>query len=215
MNEKTIDALTLIKRGESQFVEFKKKAKHPEKIIKEVVAFANAGGGNLFIGVDDDGKLSGLKYPEDEEQVLTKAIKELCRPAVKFTVDLLQFRDDVEILHYHIHESIRKPHFAFLNKRHRYGKAFIRSSDQSIQASYEVRQILKLKNRANRAVAFEEKTMELFRYFENHTGITLTEYMQLSGLNKRRASAKLVQLTLSGALKIEPREGGDIFIPVE
>ncbi|MEO9872817.1 AlbA family DNA-binding domain-containing protein [Ekhidna sp.] len=213
--ENVIELLKLIRGGESQFVEFKKKAAHPEKIIREVVAFANSKGGHLFIGVNDDGTLAGLKHPEDEEFVLTKAINELCRPAIQFKVDLVQVREDVEILHYHIEESNLKPHFAFLEKRHRYGKAFVRSADHSIQASYEVRQILKQSDKPHRAIEFEDKTRELFKYFESHSGITLAQYRQLSGLNKKLASNKLIHLALSGALKIEPKEGGDIFMPVK
>lgn len=215
MNEKVKEILRLIRGGESQTIEFKKKANHPEKIIREVVAFANTQGGHLLIGVNDDGTLAGLKYPEDEEYVLTKAIKELCRPAVEFTVELVHVKEDIEILHYHISESKNKPHFAFLEKRHRYGKAFVRSADHSIQASYEVRQILKRTNSNHSPIEFEEKTRELFKYFENNPGITLSEYAQLSGLNKKLASNKLIHLALSGALKIEPKEGGDIFMPVE
>lgn len=215
MNEQVKEALKLIRGGEGQFVEFKKKANHPEKIIREVVAFANSTGGHLFIGVDDNGTLAGLKYPEDEEYVLTKAINELCRPAIPFSVEVLQVRDDVEILHYHISESDSKPHFAFLDKKHRYGKAFVRSDDQSIQASYEVRQILKRSKRVHQPIEFEEKTRQLFKYFETHPGITLAEYSQLSGLNKKLASNKLIHLALSGALKIEPKNGGDIFMPAE
>lgn len=215
MNEEIREVLKLIRGGESQYVEFKKKANHPEKIIREVVAFANSEGGHLFIGVNDNGTLAGLKYPEDEEFVLTKAIKELCRPAIDFTVELLQIKDDLEILHYHIRESKHKPHFAFLDKNHRYGKAFVRSADHSIQASYEVRQILKRSKREHEPIVFEDKTKELFKYFEKHSGITLSEYTQLSGLNKKLASNKLIHLALSGALKIEPKEGGDIFTPTE
>ena len=214
MNEKVKEVLKLIRGGESQFVEFKKKVAHPEKIIREVVAFANTAGGHLFIGINDDGTIAGLKYPEDEEHVLTKAIRELCRPTLDFTVELIQIKD-AEILHYHIPESENKPHFAFLDKKHRYGKAFIRSADHSIQASYEVRQILKRSKRAHQPFVFEEKTKELFKYFENHQSITLTEYTQISGLNKKLASNKLIHLALSGALKIEPKEGGDIFLPAE
>lgn len=214
MNETVNEALKLIRGGEGQFVEFKKKANHPEKIIREVVAFANTSGGNLFVGVDDNGTLAGLKYPEDEEYVLTKAINELCRPAIDFSVEILQVKD-VEILHYYIPESNDKPHYAFLEKKHRYGKAFVRSDDQSIQASYEVRQILKRSKRAHHPIEFEEKTRQLFKYFENNHGITLTEYSELSGLNKKLASNKLIGLALSGALKIEPKKGGDIFTPSE
>ncbi len=215
MNEKVVNAVRLIRGGESQYVEFKKKANHPEKIIREVVAFANTNGGHLFVGVSDDGNIAGLKYPEDEEFVLTKAIEELCRPAIDFKVDFVKVRDGVEILHYRIKESDQKPHFAFLNKKHRYGKAFVRSADHSIQASYEVRQILKRRERVHPPIVFEEKTKELFKYFENHPSITLSEYRQLSGLNKKLASNKLIHLALSGALKITPKEGGDIFMPAE
>ncbi|WP_425393047.1 AlbA family DNA-binding domain-containing protein [Ekhidna sp.] len=212
---KVKEALKLIRRGEGQFVEFKKKANHPEKIIREVVAFANGSGGNLFVGVDDNGILAGLKYPEEDEYVLSKAINELCRPVIDFSVDILQVKEDIEILHYQIPESENKPHFAFLEKKHRYGKAFVRSDDQSIQASYELRQILKKSKRSHQPIEFEEQTRKLFQYFENNASITLTEYTQLSGLNKKLASNKLIHLALSGALKIEPKKGGDIFMPTE
>ena len=215
MNETITEAVKLIKRGEGQFVEFKKKANHPEKIIREVVAFANSDGGHLFIGVDDSGSIDGLKHPEDEEYILSKAIKELCRPAVDFEVSYLKIREDAEILHYKIEEGKRKPYFAFLDKKHRTGKSFIRVEDQSIQASYEVRQILKRSNRNHAPIVFEEKTSELFKYFQSNTEITLNQYMELSGLDKKLASNKLINLALSGALKIEPRKGGDVFLPVE
>ncbi|MEO9482601.1 MAG: ATP-binding protein [Ekhidna sp.] len=215
MNEKVKEVLKLIHGGESQYVEFKKKANHPEKIIREVIAFANTDGGHLFIGVNDNGTLAGLRYPEDDEFALTKAINELCRPTIDFTVEMVQIRKDIEILHYHIKESQQKPHFAFLNKKHRYGKAFVRSADHSIQASYELRQILKRNDQDHAPIVFEDKTKELFKYFEHHQGITLSEYRQLSGLNKKLASNKLINLALSGALKIEPKEGGDIFMPAK
>ena len=53
MNEISREIYQLINSGEGQFVEFKKKVNHG-KIIREVVAFANAQGGHLFIGVDDN-----------------------------------------------------------------------------------------------------------------------------------------------------------------
>ena len=214
MNDEIKDAVKLIRQGEGQFVEFKKKANHPEKIIREVVAFANSSGGHLFVGVDDDGKVSGLKYPEDEEYILTKAIRELCKPSIAYDVNLLQV-NDAEILHYHIKEGREKPYFAFLEAKHKYGKSFIRVQDHSIQASYEVRQILKRGDRTTAPIAFEEKTKQLFEYFKTNQEITLSQYMELSGLDKKLASNKLIDLALSGALKIEPREGGDVFSPAD
>ena len=215
MTDELKEALRLIRQGEGQYVEFKKKAKYPEKIIREVVAFANAGGGHLFIGVDDNGEISGLKYPEDEEYILTRAIHELCRPAVDFEVRFLQVREDIEILHYHIKEGTRKPYFAFFHAGHKRGKAFIRVSDHSIQSSYEMRQILKHGNKEHKPIVFEEKTRLLFQHFESHPYITLEEYSQISGLSKKLASRRLIDLALSGALKIQAKEGGDRFLPTE
>ena len=208
------EAKSLIRGGENDKVEFKRKANHPEKIIKEIVAFANTSGGYLFIGIGDDRTIAGLKYPEEEEFVLTKAITELCRPRIDFEVQHLTFEEGINVLLYIINEGRAKPYYAFLEKRHRYGKAFVRVADKSIQASYEMRKILKERETSKDIISLEENTLQLFKYFETKPFITISEYRQLTGLNKKLASNKLVSLALSGALKIEPREGEDLFIPV-
>jgi ATP-dependent DNA helicase RecG len=51
------ELLKLIKAGESESVEFKRSA--GKTIHKDIVAFANAEGGNILIGVDDDGSIVG------------------------------------------------------------------------------------------------------------------------------------------------------------
>ena len=65
----------LVSLGESQTLEFKRKAAHPEKIIREMIAFANMHGGILLLGVGDDKTLPGLKFPEDESHVVQEALK--------------------------------------------------------------------------------------------------------------------------------------------
>lgn len=204
----------MIVRGEGDLVEFKKKANHPDKIIREIVAFANSKGGNLFVGVSDDGTIAGLKYPEEDQFALNKAFEELCKPKINFEVKILNFEGGKKILHYEIAESEQKPHFAFLEKQHRYGKAFIRLKDRSVQASPEMRKILKERKSHEKAIPIEESTSDLFKFFEKNGHITLTQYRELSGLNKELASNKLVSLALSGALKIEAREDEDLFLPV-
>ena len=46
----------LVEQGEGYFVEFKKQA--GESLNREMVAFANASGGKIIIGVADDGRIS-------------------------------------------------------------------------------------------------------------------------------------------------------------
>lgn len=81
----------LAAKGEGLKIEFKKKAAFPEKIVREVIALANTAGGDLVIGVDDDGTVSGQRYIEEEIFVMEKAIRELIFPALSvevFTVKL-------------------------------------------------------------------------------------------------------------------------------
>lgn len=78
------DIKRLASRGEGLTLEFKKKAAHPEKIVRELIALANTAGGILLVGVDDDGTVSGQKFIEDEVYVLEKAIKELIHPQLSF-----------------------------------------------------------------------------------------------------------------------------------
>lgn len=71
--------------GESHFREFKSALQGPERnrrrqaslVAKDIgetlVAFANADGGVLIVGAEDDGKISGINYPEDRIQVLLNA----------------------------------------------------------------------------------------------------------------------------------------------
>lgn len=51
---------------ESETVELK--ATVVEDIKKEIIAFANCEGGKLYIGVQDDGTVSGLDNPDETSQ---------------------------------------------------------------------------------------------------------------------------------------------------
>lgn len=75
----------MVKAGENDFLEFKRKASFPEKIVKEIVAFANTRGGDLLIGVDDNGTIPGLKFAEEDAWVLDNAIQQYCWMALSRT----------------------------------------------------------------------------------------------------------------------------------
>lgn len=48
----------ILQGGEGYRIEFKERSSN---INKEMVAFANASGGRIFIGITDDGKIKGIK----------------------------------------------------------------------------------------------------------------------------------------------------------
>lgn len=68
----------LITQGESSFVEFKKEEVNPQSLAEEMVAFANAKGGIIFIGISDDGEITGVERKDIAEFVVN-----VCRNGVR------------------------------------------------------------------------------------------------------------------------------------
>ncbi len=205
---------TLVSQGENQYIEFKKKVDHPEKVIKEVVAFANSQGGNLLIGVNDDGTLSGLKFPEEEAFVLNQAISKFIRPEVDFKFDRIPISSKRSVLHYKIKKSQKRPHT--IRKENGRIESFIRIKDRSVKASRELQEIFRQEKHARDIHFYFGKNEKLLmKYLDDHQSITLSEFMKLSKLSRVSASKKLVLLVLANVLKIEPDQGEDRFLVKE
>lgn len=227
----------LVKEGEHTTLEFKRKVAHPEKIVKEIVAFANTRGGNLLIGVNDDGNLTGLKFPDEDAYVLEREINRLCRPAIAYEREYIAISDKKTIVRYYIPESSQKPHHVVetyinedaeaLTSQNRKAKsqpmrkgsgqqlrkrAYFRVNDRSIQASRELREILR-RQRKQRDIRFSwgEREQQLVRYLNEHRSITVKEFARLTGVRPYQASRTLVLLVLGNVLKIIPAEKEDIF----
>lgn len=203
----------LVSKGEGQHLEFKKKVDHPEKIVKEVVAFANSGGGKLLIGVDDDGTLSGLKFVDEEAFEMEKAIRALCKPSIKFSVERIPLNEKKQVLAYTFKESKKKPHYAVEDTKTGMGKAYVRVEDRSIQASKELRQILK-GQRFKKRIGFEfgEKEKKLMTLLESKGKITLKEFMYEASISYKVASSTLITLVLSNVIIIHPGEKEDYYV---
>lgn len=55
-----VEALNIIARGEDTKHQFKKEISNADQLASEFVAFSNTDGGQLFVGVNDDGTIAGL-----------------------------------------------------------------------------------------------------------------------------------------------------------
>jgi len=64
------ELLEVIANGENSGVEFKRDDIRPEQLAKEIVALANFQGGKMILGVEDDGKISGIHRDNLEEWVM-------------------------------------------------------------------------------------------------------------------------------------------------
>ena len=59
----------LIEQGENSSIEFKSDRVRPEALAREMVALSNTLGGTILVGVEDDGAMTGVQPPHNEEWV--------------------------------------------------------------------------------------------------------------------------------------------------
>ena len=68
------DVLELISQGEGAKLEFKSDDVGPEKLARAIVGFANINGGQILLGVEDNGEISGIRRPNPQEWLMDTVI---------------------------------------------------------------------------------------------------------------------------------------------
>ncbi len=204
---------SFVKKGEGQHLEFKKKADYPDKIVKEMVAFANSGGGTLLLGVDDSGQLSGLRYPEEEQFVMEAALSGYARPAIPFQLISIPLGQGMFVLAYLVESGKEKPYFWLSDKQNQIFRAFVRSADQSIQASKEMFQILKQEKnlKANQPFRLNDLEKKMLAHFGQNPTMTLNQLVQMAEMPRRKASQMLVNWVRQGVIQIHPDAREDLY----
>ena len=209
-NKKLKTLYALVAKGEGDQLEFKRKATHPEKIVREMIAFANSNGGTVLIGVSDDGSVPGVKFPDEELFVVQKAVRKLSRPFINYKNEIISLSAGRYVISLQVLPGKRKPYFLRLSRWKK--GCFIRTNDKSIKASREIQQIIHLKAKQHDVqFTYGEHERKLFRHLDKFKSITLAEFINLTGIGYHRASSILVQLVLANVLKIEPHEKGDQY----
>ncbi|SMO69624.1 AlbA family DNA-binding domain-containing protein [Gracilimonas mengyeensis] len=198
------DLKNLIQTGESSFLEFKHSVASPEKIAREMAAFANTKGGTLLIGVEDNGEMLGLEAYHEEEFWINQAARDECIPAIEPEIELLNVGER-DILIVKIHEAETKPIYV-KGKNHR--QVFVRLKDESVVASDELVEVLK-QNDSDEGVTFEygEKEQQLFRFLNEYGEITVERYSLLVSLTTYSAAKILVNLVSAGVLDLFEKDG--------
>jgi predicted HTH transcriptional regulator len=200
----------LVRQGEGTTLEFKLKANHPEKIIREIVAFANTKGGKLLVGVGDDKTIPGLKFVDEEEYMLVRAIERNCFPPLDYEIERIAITDERDVLVFNIPKSQEKPHYVQLENEEN-GKAYVRVQDRSVQASREVKQILRRENEDGIKFMYGDKEKILMEYLSENKKITIEKFSEIAKIPTWLASRTLVLLVLSNVLKIQPDEVMDWY----
>lgn len=199
----------MILEGEGVTLDFKKTITSCEKIAKTMVSFANNKGGRLLIGVDDDGTIRGVKSEDEERYMITRAAQLYARPALEPTFEEI-YIDDKIVLVVDTGESSSKPHYALAED----GKwwVYVRVKDKSVLASKVVVDVLK-RSADNHGVLIEYSAKEktLLEHIEKTGRITMKECCQLLKITRRRAQRLLVDLALSGIIRIRTTEKEEFY----
>ncbi|MCK4446158.1 MAG: putative DNA binding domain-containing protein, partial [Candidatus Marinimicrobia bacterium] len=104
-----IELLEIIARGEDSYTEFKEERVHSDKLAAEIVAFANTEGGNLIVGVSDEGEIIGVTNLDKEMQRIDNICANNCEPTVYTTIEKL-IVDDKKILIVKIPKGPQRPY---------------------------------------------------------------------------------------------------------
>ena len=129
------ELLELIRNGEDSALEFKREGVRNHDLAKTLVAFLNLEGGTVLMGVDDDGRPSGVTGEDLEEWVV-----ELCRAKIEPpVVPLLSWTRNVEqtgrdVLAVRVTQGPDKPYARLHNGRKTY---YLRVGNTSREASRE------------------------------------------------------------------------------
>jgi ATP-dependent DNA helicase RecG len=174
----------LIETAEGQTLEWKSPRIHPRDLATTLIAFANADGGRLLIGIEDDGTASGLDPIADRKQVerLLRAAYEYCTPSVQIEYQFAPYRGR-QVLIVDVPVSARV-------HSHNNGRVYLRvldrdqplSADETLrvafakgQASYETQPV--------RGATLEEVDQDLIQEYARLRGLDQPAERLLRGLN--------------------------------
>jgi ATP-dependent DNA helicase RecG len=107
----TIELLETLLRGEDSRHQFKEDVTNAASLGAEIVAFANSGGGRIFIGVADDGDAHGLNAEDISRinQLISNAASNCVRPPVNPLTENVSVSTGVVIV-VTIPDGISKPY---------------------------------------------------------------------------------------------------------
>lgn len=204
----------LIENGENGKVEFKRKFTEPEKVGKEMIAFANTHGGAILFGVDDDKSVVGVESEKGEMEFIELAAKFYCEPPVNYEADILHiYRKDVVAIT--IPESKTKPHRLIGNGKEDSceTKVYIRVKDKSVVASKETIRVLRNSNPDSppMIVNIGDKENSLIEFLKTNERITMRELKTMLNISNRRASRILVNLVRASLIRLHNYEKEDFY----
>jgi predicted HTH transcriptional regulator len=195
----------LIARGEGEDLVFKKKTTHPTRICRTLASLANTRGGRVLVGVDDDGRIVGVRDAEEEIFMLREAAAHYVDPPLELRFKELE-EEARTVVVVTVPESLNKPHRAQVAPGD--WRGYVRVRDESVQTSQLTERVLERQQPAARfeKIPLNRQELAVIDYLKTNPRITLGQFMRLVNMGQRRAYQTLIKLTLHGYLRHHDKE---------
>lgn len=203
----------LILQGEGTTLDFKKTITNNEKIAKSLVAFANNRGGQLLIGVADDGSIKGVKSEEEEKYMIMKSAHQFCKPALEPEFEEI-YVDSKLVLVARIAKSDTKPHYA-LDENKKWW-VYFRVKDKSILASKIIVDVLKNEHtQTGQLITYSDQEKKLLEFLGDEGRITLKQFSKLTRSSYKQSQKILVSFILADLIQPHTSEKEEYFTRIE
>lgn len=128
-----IELMTRLEKGENLHSEFKEWPIHPDDLASSIIAFANTDGGQIFLGVDDDGQIVGIRESELDRvaQSVDNVAFNNCDPPVTIVLETIADEQKRIVLVVHVPKGDQRPY------RTNRGVYYVRTTSGRRQASRE------------------------------------------------------------------------------
>ena len=177
----------LMSQNEGQFLGFKSSVS--TGLDREMVAFANSGGGSILIGVDNNRNVIGVSDASTQISRL-ESIARNCDPSVIISVDV-HGRDNSDIIMVEIPEGADRPYSCSSGFYLRSGASTQKMKrDEIIEFLYSTGQ-----------VKYEEKLCTSFRYPRDFDGDTFRQFLVMANISPSELSTEDMLLNLGVAIK--------------
>lgn len=123
-----------------------------KEIKKEIIAFANTKGGKIYIGIDDDGNVVGIKNSKEDIESLSGMIREGIKSDLTLytSINLVNI-DNKDVIEVNVMEAPNKPYY-LADKGIKTSGVYLRYGNTSAPAGEEV---IKKMLRENQGDSFE------------------------------------------------------------
>ena len=165
MDEKELKLI--LQEGESYKVEFKESI---SEIDKEIVAFANASGGTILIGVSDDNKIKGINITNKLKSQI-QDIANNCKPSIKIFLEEIR-----NILIVNVGEGKDKPYQCSSGFYKRIG-----TNSQKLKRD-EIVELFKSEGK----VRFDEMIDDKFEYPKDFDSDKFNKFLELANITKNK-----------------------------